>query len=148
MDITKQCLLSLDKAKDIPDFGAFWDDLEKFVFLRHAWGHEVEEVLGSADGEFQYDIAGWLAAGRPKDPSPFRFAEPVLIHFELTPEGRAEIAAALEVWTSELRGLTKMVTRIRVQSQVRRASIVGDRALAATVGQGHESGCRPTEPVI
>ena len=148
MDITKQCLLSLEQVRDIPDFEAFWDDLQKFVFLRHAWGHQVEEVLGSADGEFQYDVAGWLAADRPKDPSRFRFAEPVRVHFELTPEGKAEIAAALEVWTNELRGLTKMVTRIRVQSQVRLASVFGERALAAAAGEGHESARGAKEPVL
>jgi radical SAM superfamily enzyme YgiQ (UPF0313 family) len=147
MRTTREFLVSSGQVGEIPDFEAFWEDLEKFVFLRHAWGHSPEDVLGSAEGEFRYDIAGWLAAERPKDPSAFRFADPVRLRFELTPEGRDELAAALQVWTHELRGLTKMVTRIRVQSQVRQAQVPKNLTLAAAAALGPNGAQRSTEAV-
>jgi hypothetical protein len=44
---------------------------------------------------------------------PYRLSEPVTFEFSLSQEGRNELAAALKVWTQTLKGLTKMVTRIR-----------------------------------
>jgi len=39
--------------------------------------------------------------------------------FRLSDEGARELESAFRVWSSELTGLTKLVTRIRVSSQIR-----------------------------
>jgi radical SAM superfamily enzyme YgiQ (UPF0313 family) len=121
MRTTKYLLQQLPAGREIQNFDEFWNDLESFVFLRHAWGESAREILSQPAGDFGYDVAGWFAAGSPGDPSPFRMASPRRVQFALTPEGGRELASALEVWSCDLRGLTKMVTRIRVQSQVRHA---------------------------
>ena len=51
-----------------------------------------------------------------------RLAEPVRFAFALTEEGAREMEMSLATWTTHIRGLSKLVTRIRVESQVRRAS--------------------------
>ena len=67
---------------------------------------------------FSYDINRWIGDGMPRDPSPYRLAAPEEFEFFLTEESRQGLAAALEVWTSGLKGLAKMVTRIKVAWQV------------------------------
>ena len=136
MRVTKELLLQRPEVAEIPDFEEFWANLERFVFLRHAYGFTREEILAASEGEFTYDIAGWLAAGRPKDPTPFRLGEPTKVRFELDDESAAELSSALDVWTNTLPGLTKMVTRIRVSCQVRQSSPVEPMATSAGRKEG------------
>jgi radical SAM superfamily enzyme YgiQ (UPF0313 family) len=134
MNATKELITRLPAAEDIPDFEEFWTNLEQFVRLRHAWGLDAKQILAPEEAEMTYDIAAWLAAGQPKDPSPFRFSEPLPVRFELTPESKRELASALEVWTDDIRGLSKLVTRVRVASQVRTASVAMPKSFAAASG--------------
>ncbi len=105
-----------------PDFDEFWNDLYRFMFLRHAHGYTEEEILAGAALEIRYNIGDWLAAGRPQDLKRFRLAVPAVIKFELSPDAKRELSSALKVWTTHIRGLTKMVTRIRVHSQMKQWS--------------------------
>jgi hypothetical protein len=100
-------------------YAALWKDFATYTEARHAHGIRVEQILAPVVVELAYDIPSWLGEGTPTDVGPYRFDSPRRFLFSLTEEGAREIEAALNVWTSQLAGLTKLVTRIRVASQVR-----------------------------
>lgn len=127
MRITRNLILETPAGASIPDFDHFWTDFTRFVFLRHAHGSTSEEILSPATGEFHYDIAGWLEAGKPAEIASFRMPASSPVRFDLNDEAREELSSALQVWTNTLPGLTKMVTRIRVSCQVRQPSSVGEK---------------------
>jgi len=104
-----------------PDFAQFWDDFHDYEEARHAHGHTVEDILSSTSVILNYDIGGWVAAGCPEDYSPYRLEAPTVFEFSLSPVGRRELGAALNVWTTSLKGLSKMVTRVQAAWQVRDA---------------------------
>ncbi len=142
MRLTKDLILERPEAPAIKNFDEFWENFTRFVFLRHAHGVTNEEILATYEGTFTYDIAGWLAAERPWDPTPFRLSEPTVVRFALNAEAKSELEGALKVWTNTLPGITKMVTRIRVSAQVRDAEMPG-------MSLGHESRPHPqTEAVM
>jgi radical SAM superfamily enzyme YgiQ (UPF0313 family) len=103
----------------IPDFERFWADLARFVELRHAHGRTEEEVFADQTGEFDYDIESWLRDEMPVDVSRYRIDEPMRVVFRLTEEGREGLAGAFSVYTFSVKGLTKLVNRIRRTWQVR-----------------------------
>ena len=119
MNLTRALILEQPEAAAISDFEEFWRNFSRYVYLSHAHGFSEDEILAPVQDEFTYDIAGWLAAGRPWDVRPFRLLAPVTVHFQLSADSHAELDSALRVWTNTLPGLTKMVTRIRVSCQVR-----------------------------
>jgi radical SAM superfamily enzyme YgiQ (UPF0313 family) len=110
-----------DRALDttIDDFGVFWNDLARFVEARHAHGTTPETILTPARFELRYDLPKWVAAGRPADPSPFRLERPTPFEASLPEESAREIRGLFDVWTTSLQGLTKGVTRIRAEAQLR-----------------------------
>lgn len=119
LDVTKRLLVDAGADREIPEFEAFWSDFSRHQDLRHAHGRSLEEILEPARASFRYDVGRWLAAGMPRDVSAYRLPQNTEVLFRLTEDGRKELASALEVWTMSLKGLTKMVTRIRNASQVR-----------------------------
>ena len=135
MATSRALIERLPGGKNIPDFDEFWRNLVQYVRLRHAHGFTKEEILAPAQAEMTYDIDGWLAADQPVDPTPFKLPEPALLRFELSKDSKRELSSGLRMWTCRLRGLTKMVTRIRVESQIREAYFTGSpvavRAMSA-----------------
>lgn len=103
----------------IPDFDRFWADFHSFTYLSHATGKTEEEILAPTEAVLHYDLPAWIASGEWTNPSAFRLGEPQLYRFELTEEGEREMRMSLATWTTHIRGLSKLVTRIRVESQVR-----------------------------
>lgn len=106
--------------RTIPDFDLFWRNFHTFILLSHATGRTEEEILAPAEAELNYDFPSWLAATELADPSVWRLPAATRFRLELTDEGADELRKALAVWTTHIRGLSKLVTRIRVESQVRR----------------------------
>ena len=53
------------------------------------------------------------------NPGAYRFPQPTEVLFRLGDEGRRELESALAVWTTHIKALSKMVTRIKVDWQVR-----------------------------
>lgn len=112
--------LIVSSGSSLPeDFDEFWADFVKYGEMKHAHGTTIEEVLSPVTGEFQYDMAAWRDADMPLDFSGFRVAGLVPLEFSLSPEHAREMEAALAVWTTSLKGLTKLVTRIQLVWQVR-----------------------------
>jgi hypothetical protein len=120
MEGSRALLEARGLAADRPDFDRFWADFHTYVRLQHATGQTEAEILAPAHAVMSYDIAGWLADGEASDPAPYRLAEPTRFVFELTDEGRAELISSLAVWTTHIRGLSKLVTRVKVEAQIRR----------------------------
>ena len=119
MDATRRLLENRGVSAEIPDFDRFWDEFGRFETYQHAHGHSVNEILSSSRLAIRYDIAGWRSDGMPKDTRPYRWSQPRQVEFTLSEEARCGLASALQVWSAELKGLTKMMKRIRVSWQVR-----------------------------
>lgn len=122
MAATRKLVEARGAAERVPDFDTLWDDLTRYTELRHAHGSTAEEILTPVTATFRYDIKEWIASGMPHDPAPFLLPpDDNTFSFRLAPEGERELRAALQVWTTSLKGLTKGVTRIRNSAQVRTA---------------------------
>ena len=131
MSASRALLVARGLAAEIPDFDRFWQDFTTFVRLSHATGDTEEKILAPTAAMLHYDIAAWLASGNLSDPSLYRLMEPTQFVFKLTADGEDELAKALSVWTTHIRGLSKLVTRVRTESQVRQCRRT-NRALPMT----------------
>jgi radical SAM superfamily enzyme YgiQ (UPF0313 family) len=119
MNATRKLLLEHGADTAIRRFDEFFDDFHTYTRLLHASGKDRESILSSARARLRYDFAGWLASGDLSNPDAFRLPEPQEFAFRLTEEGLRELDAALAVWTTHIKGLSKLVTRIKVDWQVR-----------------------------
>jgi hypothetical protein len=131
MDSTR-CLL---ERQGLPDqyahFDEFWADLCQFVRLRHASGESPSEILSSKRATLRYDLPRWAGDGCPTGFANYRLDEPAEFEFGLSEESGKELAAALQVWGTEIKSLSKMVTRIKVEWQVRDcAPVCGNTMIA------------------
>ena len=110
-----------DRALDtqIDDFAVFWKDLTRFTEALHAHGTTPEAILAPVQFELRYDLPKWVAAGRPANPAPFRLAGPTLFEAALPEDSASELRGLFDIWTTSLMGLTKGVTRIRAEAQLR-----------------------------
>jgi radical SAM superfamily enzyme YgiQ (UPF0313 family) len=124
MDATRKMLLERGAAGEMGDSDEFWENFSRFEQYQHAHGHSVEEIMSPHRATLRYDIACWLADGSPKDPRPYRLHQPKEFEFRLCEEGDRGLGAALRVWSAELKGLTKLMKRIRVAWQVRECCAV------------------------
>lgn len=119
MDVIRQLLTENGADREIPEFHEFWVEFSRFMELRHASGFTEEQILSPARATLRYDFPRWLADGSPKDPTPYRLPEAQEFEFRVTQEGEEGLRSALSVWTTDIKGLTKMVTRIKVAWQHR-----------------------------
>jgi len=140
LDSTRRKLEERGATSTIPDFESFWSDFQSYVQAKHADGATEDQILSPVQVWMRYDVPRWLADGMPMDISSYKLPEPELFEFRLTEEGAGELRAALKVWTVTLKGLTKMVTRIRMAWQVRHAHrphrTCQTAAMAAHAGSG------------
>jgi hypothetical protein len=133
MDATRQLLKTRNVHERISHFDEFWRDFHRYVELKHASGRTAEEILAGASAAFRFDIDAWLSEGNLLDPGPYRLPHPVEFTFDLSADSRRELEAALRVWSTQLKGLTKMVTRIKVAWQIRDCRRAAERNwIAAT----------------
>ncbi len=119
VEATRRLIVARGADRAIGDFDAFWADFGRYVELKHAHGTTTESILAPVRAGFRHHVPAWLEAGMPTDVTPFRFPCEEECEFRLTPAGARELEAALKVWTTSLKGLTKGVTRIRSVAQVR-----------------------------
>jgi radical SAM superfamily enzyme YgiQ (UPF0313 family) len=114
MRVTKRLIMEKGAHEQITDFETFWADLHLYMFHQHAHGETTEEILTPAKTTLRYDIDRWIEDGMPLDVRPYRLVEPTEFNFSLTPEGHEGLSSALATWSAEIKGLTKMMKRIRV----------------------------------
>jgi hypothetical protein len=132
MNATRKLIEERNLGGRIFNFEEFWPDLHAYFDLRHPRGYKREELLGSHEGVLRYDIGEWLAAGMPLDTLPFRKDEPEAAEFRLSESSTHAMEAALDMWTDELRGLTRLLARIQVGAQKRECHSL--RAVALRAG--------------
>jgi hypothetical protein len=106
-------------ARKIRNFDQFWADFHTYIRLLHATGRTREEILSAAYPVLNYDFPAWLTDEEPGDPEEYRLAGPTEFAFALSEEGYREMDGSLAVWTTHIRGLSKLVTRIKVDAQIR-----------------------------
>jgi radical SAM superfamily enzyme YgiQ (UPF0313 family) len=145
LDSTRRKLEERRVTSTIPDFENFWSDFQSYVRTKHADGATEGEILSPVQVWMRYDVPRWLADGMPMDISSYKLPEPELFEFRLTEEGASELRAALKVWTVTLKGLTKMVTRIRMAWQVRQACRRHGNSEAAAMAAHAGSGLLPEQ---
>ena len=126
MDATRRILEGKGAHKQIADWDLFWKDFESFERVKHADGRTEEEILAPVFVDLRYDMPQWIADGMPLDPSPYRLAQTGRFEFQLTENAIQELRATINVWTSSLKGLTKMVTRVRMAWQIRHGKRVSE----------------------
>lgn len=119
MTATRQMLDERGVAEQIAHFEEFWEDFATYTKLQHASGRDKETILSTSRAVLRYDLRAWLAQEVLGDPNDFRLPAPTEFEFRLTEEGRRELETSLAVWTTHIKGLSKLVTRIRTDSQVR-----------------------------
>jgi radical SAM superfamily enzyme YgiQ (UPF0313 family) len=119
MKATRQLVVDRGVDTKIEYFDEFWDDFATYVRLCHASGGDRSSILASRDAHLHYNLAAWLRLENLSDPTPFRLPERRGFEFRLTPWGQEEMDRALQIWTTHIKGLSKLVTRIKVDSQVR-----------------------------
>jgi radical SAM superfamily enzyme YgiQ (UPF0313 family) len=119
MAASRQLLEKHGVDHKIQNFDQFWNEFATYVRLTHASGRTTDEILSSDEAVLNYDFARWQTDGEAQNPENYRLAAPTRFVFELSEEGRREMEHSLSVWTTHVRGLSKLVTRIRVDSQVR-----------------------------
>lgn len=129
LDTTAQLMLEAGAAELYADFERIWRDLHAYVECRHAAGGGIDEVLRPVSATLQYDIPRWIADDFPRQTAAYRLPAPRELRFFLAEEGARELESAFRVWSGQLAGLTKLVTRIRVQSQIRTAEFAEAAAL-------------------
>jgi hypothetical protein len=135
MEATRKLLAERGVPEKIANFDEFWADFTTYTRLRHASGYEASDIVADAHAMLGYDFPAWTAAcaaGEFVDPNLFRLEEPEGFDFVYTAEGRREMRAALQTWTTQIKGLSKLVTRINVDWQVRRCVPAVQRILRAT----------------
>ena len=119
MNATRALLEERGVDKGIPDFEVFWKDFHSFTRLSHASGREKMAILSSERAVLHYDFPSWLAQGDLGDPNEYRYPSARDVEFRLSEEGSRELESALAVWTTHIKALSKLVTRIKVDWQVR-----------------------------
>jgi hypothetical protein len=102
-----------------PEFELFWEDLCRYVEFRHACGQSGDDIVSPVSCQLQYDISRWVADGHPKAFSLYKLETPKSVLFKLSETGAKEIRDAVETWSTDLRGLTKVARHLKVTSQVR-----------------------------
>ncbi len=145
MDATRRLVEARGACEQIPDFEAFWQDFETFVRVKHADGRDEQEILAPVVTHLRYDIPQWIADGMPTDPSLYRMAQVEAFEFRLTDENIQELRAAINVWTTTLKGLTKMVTRVRMAWQIRHGKRVSNPEMVFAVAGAEASGMLPDQ---
>jgi radical SAM superfamily enzyme YgiQ (UPF0313 family) len=119
MNATRQLLVERGIHQRIAYFEEFWDDFTTFVQLTHASGRDHATIMAPREAGLHYDFVVWLRQDNLAEPILYRLPERRRFEFRLSREGQEEIDRALQVWTTHIKGLSKLVTRIKVDSQVR-----------------------------
>ena len=131
MNATRQLLEERGVHLEIRDFDVFWKDFHSYIRFLHASGRDKESILSSEHATLHYDFPAWLAQSELGDPNQFRFAGAREMEFRLRSDGARELESALAVWTTHIKALSKMVTRINVDWQVRECVPLASQSVAA-----------------
>ncbi len=119
MNATRRLLEERGLTSQIANFDQFWSDFHTHIRLLHASGRDVASVIAPRKAVLRYDIGAWLNDHELRDPNDYRLAKPTAFDYRLSEEGRHELESAFSVWSTHVKGLSKLVTRINIAWQIR-----------------------------
>jgi hypothetical protein len=119
MAATRQLLEEHGVHQRIENFDEFWNDFHTYIRSLHATGRSEQDILSTSEAVLNYDFSAWLADAELRNPEEYRLRAPTEFVFSLDDWARREMQDSLAVWTTHIRGLSKLVTRIKVDAQVR-----------------------------
>jgi len=119
LDATRALLRERDAEAAIVDFDRLWRNFHRYVEHKHTYGTTRDRLLSDTYATFHYDIEGWIAAGKPHDTAPFRLPAPRAFVFALAPDAARQLDGLITTWSTDLRGLTKGITRLRTTALIR-----------------------------
>ena len=125
MDVSRRLIQAAGTDRQIPGFEEFWRDFSQYIYSQHAHGSAIEEILSPVKIELRYDIDAWIEEGMPLDPSPYRLSQPTEFEWALSEEAHHGLGSALVTWGTDIKGLTKMMKRIRVLWLTKKCTRVG-----------------------
>ena len=114
MRVTRGLITARGKDREIPHFEQFWADFHTYMQSQHAHGFTPEEILAPTRVSMHYDIDRWVEDGMPLNPSPYRLDQASDFEFALGEEAYHALQTTLVTWQTHIKGLTKMMKRIRV----------------------------------
>ena len=132
MEATKALLVSRGAENGIANFREFWADLRRYAERKRADGFTEEAILSPGRVTLRYGVDRWVKDGLPADVCPYKLEQPEEFEFRLSREGHHEPKAGLQVWTTDLKGLSKLVTRIQTAWQVRECHPLRGKTLLAS----------------
>jgi uncharacterized radical SAM superfamily protein len=112
-DVSRGLIEATGKDREIPDFVEFWANFERYLEAQHAHGQTVEDILAPVEATLTYDVDRWIEDGMPLDFVDYKLQKPERFEFRLEDEAHRGLSSALATWSADLRGLTKMMKRIR-----------------------------------
>lgn len=119
MNATLKLIRQHEVDQKIERFDEFFDDFRTFIRLRHCSGLSEEKLFHPKQATLRYNFACWLESDDLTNPNLYRLEQPALFDFRLTTESQNELKSALQVWTTDIKGLSKLVTRVTTRCQVR-----------------------------
>lgn len=118
-DVTRRLIEQTGAHRQIERFPEFWQSFHRYVETQHAHGETVDEILAPSTASLSYEIDRWIEDGMPLEVGAYRLHEPAPFEFRLEDEALLGLSSALKTWSADIRGLTKMMKRIRVLWLVR-----------------------------
>ena len=95
-------------------FDELWANFRTYMKNKHAHGHTEAEILAESRAVLTYDIDRWLTDGMPLDFASYKLTEPEEFVFRMTEDSVRGLTGAIKVYGAELKGLIRMMKRIRV----------------------------------
>jgi radical SAM superfamily enzyme YgiQ (UPF0313 family) len=111
---TKALIVEKQGGNFIADLDQFWTSLSVYVKTKHAHGQTEEEILADGRAVLNYDVDRWVRDGMPLNFSAYWLAEAEEFDFQMSEEGKHGLSGAIKVYGAELKGLIRMMKRIRV----------------------------------
>jgi hypothetical protein len=97
----------------------FFGDLCKFIEAKHAAGDNENKLFTPGRCQLQYDIPKWVLDGHPECVEEYRLGKPSNYIFKLNEMRSRELKKAINTFSMDLWGLTKVVRNAKANCQDR-----------------------------
>jgi radical SAM superfamily enzyme YgiQ (UPF0313 family) len=131
---TKQLVIDKQSGNFIAGLDDFWASFAVYTRNKHAHGHTEQEILSNSSAVLNYDVDRWVADGMPLEFGRYALAEAEEFEFCMTEDGIAGLSGAIRVYGAELKGLIRMMKRIRVNWLTRECRRTGAELMISAHG--------------
>lgn len=102
----------------------FLDDLENFLRCRLAKGEFSTEILSNDEAELRFNIKAWIDDKYNGPLDKYRFKIPATVRFYLPEEKHRILKNALSVYSEDIIGKAKLVTRIQYADRLKECQVL------------------------